>query len=257
MGSIGLALTIFFGLLSLVLSLVLYFRGRHRKRLTFTYDLAELQTRTHPEVTIRFKDKQIENLSRLRVVIWNSGNQEIRRSDIPSERNPSIVLSGGRVLSVAMGNTSPGTGCAASERDDKTVSIDFEFLNSRDYAILDVLCERVDSKHLDILFVGRVIGGLPSESRQFMQPLKPMNWMAPTVFTLAWCVGAYYWLRELLNWIHNMRRDTGFGFIWSTPLLAVGALMCWTVFHEYFRRYQHSRLPRPARGTFDRASLKD
>jgi hypothetical protein len=55
MSLIELALTVF----SVLLSLFFYLRSRRRKRLTFTYDLAELQTRTHPEVTILFNGEQI------------------------------------------------------------------------------------------------------------------------------------------------------------------------------------------------------
>lgn len=100
MNALGLTLTIFFGLLSLVLSLILYFRGRHRKCLRLTWDLATLQVRNHPEITILFKDKQVENLSRLRVLVWNNGNQEIRRSDIPTGGKPSLKLTGATIFSV-------------------------------------------------------------------------------------------------------------------------------------------------------------
>lgn len=136
MGLFSLTLTVFFGLLSIVLSLILYVRSSRRKRLTFTYDLTGLHTRTHPEITILFKGNQIENLSRLRVVIWNSGNQEIRRSDIPVDGKPSIVMAGARILSVAVLNASPDTKCTASQNDDKALSVEFEFLNPGDCHIL-------------------------------------------------------------------------------------------------------------------------
>jgi hypothetical protein len=251
MSSPGIALTVFFGLLSLVLSLILYSRAGRRKRLTFTYDLAQLHTRTHPEITIMFKGKQIENLSRLRVVLWNSGNQEIRRSDLPSGGNPEIVLNGARVLSVALTESSAETKCRASERGDNATSIDFEFLNPNDYATVDVLFETTGAKHASVQFVSRVIGGLQSESRTFQQPLWA-EWITPLTLTLLWCIGACYWGRAIPNWAHTIPRGIAVqpGAVWASVLLLVGLLGCIAVIREYLRRRHNSRLPVPARHAF-------
>jgi hypothetical protein len=254
MGSLSLTLTILFGLLSIILSLILYFRSTHRKRLTFTYDLVELHARTHPQITILFEDKKIENLSRLRVVVWNSGNQEIRRSDIPSDASPSILLTGARVLSVAVVNASPDTQCTASQRDDKTVSIAFEFLNPKDYATLDVLYESVKSKPADIQFAARVIGGVSSESRRFVQPMGRMLWIGPIGVASGLCVGAFLGARVLREEIHLVPSgiDVGLGALLYILGLFVGLLFCSIVLYASVLNYRHSRLPRLARPAFRR-----
>jgi len=251
MGLLSILLTAFFGLLSLFF----YLRSRRRKRLTFTYDLAELQTRTHPEVTILFNGEQIENLSRLRVVVWNSGNQEIRQSDIPHNVAPSVKLNGGRILSVAVLDASAGTRFYTTAHSDTLLSIHFSFLNSKDFAIVDVLYESTGPKPTSVEFAGRVIGGLPSESRHFEQPLEPMNWIAPIGFTAMWCVGAYYFALNVHRWIHPVPND-GYEIAWSGTgyalLLFVGLIICCVVIYEYLRRYRKSYLPQLARHAFDR-----
>jgi hypothetical protein len=250
--SLGLNLTVFFGLLSIALSVILYLRGTRRKRLTFTYDLTELLTRSHPDITILFKDKQIENLYRLRGVIWNSGNQEVRRSDIPANGAPSIVLTRARVLSVAMREASAKTRCAAVQNDSKTVSIDFEFLNPGDYAALEILYESDCPKSACTDFVARVIGGRPSEIRHFEKPLAHVQWIAPIAFTSVWCLGALYFVREVPKWVHSV--PSGFevepNAIFSLLALVIGLFVCWIVLREYFRRYRLSRVPPLVRHAF-------
>jgi hypothetical protein len=259
MGSLGLILTIFFGLLSVVLSLILYVRSRRRKRLTFTYDVTELHTRTHPEITVLFKDRQIDNLSRLRVVIWNSGDLEIRQSDIPTKEAPSIVLTGARILSVAVLEASPHTKCAAHEYDNKTLSVDFEFLNPGDYATLDVLYESAESKPPKIDFVARMIGGLPSESEHFEQPLTRIQWIAPIVFGLAWCLGAVFWAGAIPRWVHRVPNGISIevNAVWWSLGLIIGLFGFWVVIQEYLRRYRCSRLPRLARHALTRYATNE
>ena len=254
MGSLDLTLTIFLGLLSITLSLILYFKARRRKRLTFTYELTELQTRSHPEIRILFKDIEIENLSRLRAVMWNSGNQEIRRSDIPTDGAPSVLLSGARVLSVAVLEASADTKCTARENNEKTVSIDFEFLNPGDHATLDIVFESDAPKSPRADFSARVIGGVPCESRHFEPPLTAANWTAPIFFALAWCLGAAYWISAVPRWVHIVPAGINFKLdaIWSSLGLVVGLFFCAFIFHEYFRRHRCSRLPRAARKAFTR-----
>jgi hypothetical protein len=256
----SLGLTIFFGVLSVVLSVALYFRGRRRKCLTFTYELTQLYTRTHPEITILFRDKRIDNLSRLRVVVWNSGNQEIRQSDIPSDGSPSIELTGARVLSVAVLEASANTKCTASQRDNERVSVAFEFLNPKDYSTIDVLYESIGAKPPSIQFIARVIGGLSSKSRRFEQPLARIEWVAPIVFPSAWCIGAYYWARALPKWIRILP-PRGFSIegsaIFASLLILFGLFVCWGILGEYVRRYRASELPPLARRILGGRSVVD
>lgn len=208
MNLLSLGLTIFFGILSVVLSVILFLESKHRKNLTFTHTSTGLYTRRHPDITIAFKGKQIENLSRLRVVIWNSGNQEIRGADIPAGGEPSITLTGAMLRSVAILDSSPDIRCSAVERGEQTVSVGFEFLNPRDYATLDVLYESEDQSP-KIEYTARIIGG-QSDSRQFLQPTTPVSWVGPVGLGLIAGVGMYAWLRAVRFAIYRVPPH-GFG----------------------------------------------
>lgn len=96
MAIVGLVLTIVFGFLSVAF----YLRSIRHKQLAFTYELSELLTTTNPEVSIAFRNRTVDDLSKLRVACWNSGTQEIRREDIPGDRPTAVVFTGATVLSV-------------------------------------------------------------------------------------------------------------------------------------------------------------
>ena len=243
----SLALTIFFGLLSLVF----YLRGRRKKRLTFTYQIAQLHSRTHPEIKILFRDKPVQNLSRLRVVVWNSGNQEVRQTDIPEDHGPTITFTDAHVLSVAVLEATSDINCVAKEKDENVVEVGFDFLNVEDFATVDILYE-VSEAEPHIGFKARLIGGLPSIATRFEQPLHPMNWIAPGGFTLLWCIGLLFWAKAIPRWLHRVPEGISVDYdaLWYLIGLLVGAIFCWSIFKEYIRKHRASRLPQSARRSF-------
>lgn len=155
MNTLSMVATLLFG----ALSIVLYFRGRRQKRLTFTFDQTTLITKAHPEIKITFRDRQVANLSRLRTVCWNSGNQEIRWVDIPDNSPPTVLFSGATVLSVAAVAATAGTGFVAKHENDHSVSTKFDFLNPGDCGFFEVLYESLPSEKFGVQFLARIIGG--------------------------------------------------------------------------------------------------
>lgn len=131
---VSLAVTLFFG----VLSIVFYRRSRRWRELTFTYAEDELQTRGHPDVQITFRGQDIERLRRLSAVLWNSGHQAIRLSDLPRSTWPTVKAKPGvRILSSVLRATWPA-GMALRETADE-VSLEFEYMNPRQFAWIEIL----------------------------------------------------------------------------------------------------------------------
>lgn len=131
---ISLAVTLFFG----VLSVVFYRRSRRWRELTFTYSEDELQTRGHPDVLITFRGQDIERLRRLSVVLWNSGHQAIRSSDLPQRTWPTVKAQDGvRILSSVLRAAWPA--CMSLRETADEVRVEFEYMNPRQFAWIEIL----------------------------------------------------------------------------------------------------------------------
>ena len=220
--ALSLVLTIVFGFLSVLF----YIRSRRHKRLTFTYDRSELHTRTHPDIKILFKDRQVENLSRLRAACWNSGNQAVRGEDIPKNGDRAVVLSDARVLSVAHVGSSVDTAFIAEQLDEQSVSVRFSFLNPGDSVLFEILYEATSAKEPTIQFTSRVIGGRPTEARLFTGPLTPAESFA-TFLPLALCLLVGYFSMDFVRASTRFSGDTltiGIGAVGLVLLLLIGAL---------------------------------
>jgi hypothetical protein len=93
----GVAGTLLFG----VLSIYFYFRPRNLRRLDAIWAISLLQTRRHPRVKIYFDDKEVETISRVRLLFLNSGTNDIRKSDLGGSSKVEVQTEGAEVLSVA------------------------------------------------------------------------------------------------------------------------------------------------------------
>jgi hypothetical protein len=243
---LNLALTIFFGLLSLVL----YLRGRPRKRVTFTWDAVTLQNRAHPGITMLFKGKPIENLFRFRVVVWNSGTQEIRRTDIPSGAKPCISLFA-KILSVAHLDASAKIDFAEV---GNSIEFNFEYLNPNDWVALEILLERDASQTFSPHFEARFIGGSPPDQRKYEKRRNfYQGWIAPAVVVLMLSGVVYAGAAAFANWLHSKGR-AGYGASIFVYILALGLIvLTWFgMVSEIARVYQAARLPDNARTVFEK-----
>lgn len=247
----GLVATVVFG----ILTVVLYFKSRRHKRLTFTFDHTELQTRTHPEVKITFRDRPVDNLSRLRVVCWNSGSEEIRWSDIQESSPPQIAFPpDAQVLSVAQVGGTDEIAFHVEQHDERTVSVRFAYLNPADCGFFEVLYENLqrDKPHLE--FRARVIGGRPTDSRPFSGPAMPGETLAVTAGVLLWPAMAYMATDLVRGSVLIVGSELQLKIVGIGVLLIflVGSgLIVWNVWRHIQRR-RRSRVPALARNFLSR-----
>ena len=119
---LSLALTLFFG----CLSVYFFLKSRGYRRIVWTYALASVQTKAHPDIEIAFRGEPIRNLTRLLVLCWNDGTKEIRPSDIPSTGPPRISFDPRlRVLSTSVvGLAIPESGFTATITEGHHIEVD-------------------------------------------------------------------------------------------------------------------------------------
>ena len=166
-GLVGVVATFIFG----IVSVYLYFKSKRLKKPVLVYQSSVLQTKAHPEVTILFRDEKIENLSKLSILFWNAGNDEIRADDIPTSGQPSIIfLNNARVLSYTVkAASSEEIKFNVHQPQNDQLIINFEYLNPSDGGVIEVLYEAPlqSNNKPAIKLKGAIIGVKGFEQRQF------------------------------------------------------------------------------------------
>lgn len=152
LGTIGTAV---FGLLSVWF----YRRSRQVKRLSAFWTGTTLQSRRHSDVRILFREQEIDDLSRLRVLLVNSGTLAIRpNQDFPSSHQGAVVITktnhATQFLSAAVlaGDVST-SGASAAVGDDGAAKVRFEYLNPGQRLGIEVLYAG-PSPGIDIKLIG-------------------------------------------------------------------------------------------------------
>lgn len=138
---LGVVGTTVFGLLSIIL----YRRSRQLRRLDALWSVSTLQSKKHQDVRILFKDQEIDDLSRLRILFVNSGTLAIRPdSDFPSQFGGAVKLRRAgeltRFLSAAALVGDVGM-CRAKVlvTDDRGAAMTFEYMNPGQRIGIEVL----------------------------------------------------------------------------------------------------------------------
>lgn len=165
------ALIAFFGILVTVYLAFL----RKVKRPTFVTSDTLLQTAAHPEITIQFRGRKIANLNRLYLLFWNSGNEEIRATDIPRAGGPCIeFLEGAGILSYAVKSTSSeGINFTVAQESNRLMRLNFEYLNPGDGGVVEIYYEATETKKpVPMKLAAFIIGATPVRTIEYRSPLR-------------------------------------------------------------------------------------
>jgi hypothetical protein len=160
---LSLLATFFFG----ALSIYFYRRARRFKRLSFMWSSVKIQARVHPDVRITFRDVEVQELSRLVVLFWNSGTAAVRAEDLlPSHPVLVSLPKQCRILSTALTLTSSETNsCALTNASTCSTAIAFTYLNPGDGAEFEMLYDSTEPKRsVSPAFRAPIIGGRPPTS---------------------------------------------------------------------------------------------
>ena len=188
---LGLILTIVFG----ALSIYLYLKSRRYKQIVFTHLFSTLQTRNHPDISISFSGKEINNLSKLLVLCWNAGTEEIRGTDVPSANPPAIVFPENVTLLSykLLDASSEGLNFSLVKPNDRLLNFTFEYLNPNDGGLIEVLYEQSGDDLGAINIEAHVIGGRPSLDINY-EPRSGWGWIVTVSVSalLAAAIGIFF-----------------------------------------------------------------
>ena len=164
-------------LISLILSLIFYFKSKSVRLPTFIYSYVQLQTKTHPEISISFRGERISNLSRSRILFINKGRKEIRAQDNPQSGFPKIVLpDGARILSVSVPAMSSSDIMFRTEKiNDSILEISYDYLNHNDGGVVEILFDGAVSTKNPIDFKAPLIGAAPTRVHFYLARVRGLD----------------------------------------------------------------------------------
>lgn len=154
-------------IIATVFGFLFYKKGLQRKHLSYAIRIKTLvfRSRDYPsELRILYSGREIEQLIRYTIYIWNTGNQPIRRSDLNTSSPLRIAICG--VKTVLQSSI------AAQSRTSNNVNLSdlepqFDYLNVGDGFVLDIFVEAESVAETKIKLKGEVIGAnrQPKEER--------------------------------------------------------------------------------------------
>jgi hypothetical protein len=155
-------LSLIFGALGVILAIFFYFKGKKRK--TPVYEISDFNIisdnieKKISDINITYKHKTIKTLTVSKVVIWNSGNQTIKNSDIPKTNRFRIKSYFDCEIYDFDVISKDDEDCALELVKIKNgIEICFNYLEPGSGFIIKVIHSGIDASNLYV--AGKVIGG--------------------------------------------------------------------------------------------------
>ena len=128
-----------------IIATILVYRFSKREKLLLLAYTTELLISDYKseinELTIKYKNEEIENLNVLKIAFWNSGKSTIVENDI-SSTNPIIfqIDKESKILNISIvGKSEKSINPIVTKMNNYTVSIGFEYLNYNDGFVIQLL----------------------------------------------------------------------------------------------------------------------
>lgn len=198
-----------------VASLVVAIRSRRIRRLSWSIrsnTLIRGRQPTLPDLTIRYRNQQLDNLTVSGVIFWNDGNQTIDRTDIADNDPLRVETAGGvKLLAVnVLASTSDPSPFNHTEDADRGKSmLDFEFMAPNRGVVLQIIHSGTSSGDLSVKGFLKD-GGRPGQRKIYASFLH-----LPT--------SVKFDLR--FNLQTRRRINLALGFVYAMPFLGLGSFL--------------------------------
>jgi len=131
-------------ILSIVLAIVFYYRGKKSKSPLFVVKTSNIfsgLTKTIKLLEIRYSNRPIESLSFTRFAFWNGGAETIEKEDIPVSEPISVNLAEGcEILDARIIHTSdPANNFRIEVPDPRRAVLSFDYVDKNDVAVVSIL----------------------------------------------------------------------------------------------------------------------
>lgn len=128
---------------SSVIAIYTWFAGKKKRRISYvctTYEVVKQSKSTIPNFKLLFDDREIENLSIAKFVIWNSGNEMLEWRDIVPEQSLKIITTGQTVfLDAKIITVSDESNQFKIEKvEDETVDLSFDYVSVKEGIVIQI-----------------------------------------------------------------------------------------------------------------------
>jgi len=126
-------------ILGLLTGLYFYLRSRSLKRIDITQRVTWLQYRRHPEIRIYFREQEIEDLTRVRILVSNTGTLPLQPAqDFSARFAAGLQIAGAdlstKILSVALlGGDAEVSGATIAATPDGRQVVSRQVVESRSH----------------------------------------------------------------------------------------------------------------------------
>jgi hypothetical protein len=161
-GTLGLLIGIAGILIGAAVSYYFYRKGRERVDPCYLLQHSPILGESRSamrDVTVMYKGREITNLNRCLLILWNRGSRPLLRGSVVNKDPIRVVLpDGAKALDVGLVEISrPVTGLNASiDGMERSILIDLDFLDKGDGGVIEILYQ--GSETLTPLVAGSIIG---------------------------------------------------------------------------------------------------
>lgn len=157
-----------FGIIGIVLSIIFYLKSRRFKKLSYStrsFSLLSGPLSSLPEFSASYKGESLENLTAIKIILWNSGTELISRADI-SESDPLRIIlpKGHKILDARISESSTTANLPELIYDsggDNILTINFDYLGVREGTLISIL--HTGSRDQELKIQGTIKGfGAPT-----------------------------------------------------------------------------------------------
>lgn len=149
------------GLIGIIITVVALYFSRKVKRLGYSrrsFNLVRKNRSSLSSLEVRFNGRQVQALTITKVLIWNTGTEAIRSSDLAPKEKLRLSMSGSAELleSEIIQSNSESCNWRLGELEEKEQVIEFDFLDPADGIVLQVAHTGISSRALNLN--GQIVG---------------------------------------------------------------------------------------------------
>ena len=149
------------GIAGILIAIVTFILTRRYKQVWYrvrSFSLVRGALSTLPGLQVLFENKPVNALTISKIVVWNSGNETIRLSDLPEKERLSLQTVGAVEILEAfiLQVSTPSCGVSVRRIARDSFGVGFDFLDPRDGFVIQ-LAHTGNSSH-DVKLMGRIMG---------------------------------------------------------------------------------------------------
>lgn len=187
------------GLVLSIIGIILQIKSNKKKEIVFSIrsnNLISSSSSGIENLTVLYKDYEVENLTVSKVVFYNRGNETISQQDLMTI-DPFSIKSTGNILDARLikVNYPPNNINLQYKTNEKIVYIDFDYLDQNQGAIIQIIHTGIFSDNLQVegsIKGMKILTKIPQEQLIISLPITQLGKKILTISTMIAIIGYYF-----------------------------------------------------------------